>query len=160
MSALEPLFGKYVTESSSELGYSASISRPFIGWFRQVAAHEQARATLLGALGKAFSLRVLWDELDGLGLDGASWVPVAPKTRAVPANAPSKTVLSILEPGGWLIYGASSGEVVVDGAALSGDDALAAGADVALTASFDSDRWELRVRRSAMPLLERHLQPA
>jgi hypothetical protein len=156
MSALQRLFGKYIIESSSDGGYSATISRPFFGWYRRTGAHEAARTALFGALARAFASRIVWDELDGLGLD-QSWIPVAPKVREVPRDVIPKTALSLLESGGWLIYGSTGTPPLLTVVGESCEAALAAGAEVALSASFDSDRWELGARSSSLAIVERSL---
>jgi hypothetical protein len=158
MHSLRHTFGRYITESSSDLGHQCRISRPFVGWYRRRATHEAGRARLLGVLARSFALNIVWDELDGLGLDPAVWRPIATNTRAVPREVAPGPTLSMLEPGGWLIYGSTATPPLLSTTVQSCEDALKAGAEVALAASYDSDRWDLGLRHHALEIVERRLE--
>ncbi len=157
MSPLHTLFDRYVRERQLDLGHLAVISRPWFGWHERAKRHEAARRTLLRALLASFALRLVWEELPGLGLDPSVWVPIQPGVCELPRNVGVEELSANLEPGGWLIHGSIDKPALLLSTVQPAERAVRDGADVALTASFDSDTWELCTRSGAAETLARQL---
>jgi hypothetical protein len=158
MHTLRHIFGKSLTERPWGGGYHALIVRPRQGRPGRGDAHEEARQALLTALAQVVRLRIVWDELSSLGARVDEWLTPGDGAREIEPGFHVACLMDHLEPGGWLVHGsvASASEVVLT-RIVPPTDAVAAGVDVALAASFDSEAWELCASLTAMAALEKAL---
>jgi hypothetical protein len=158
MHTLQHLFGKSLTERPWDGGYRALITRPLEAYVGSGGAHEAARQTLLATLARAFRLRIVWDELASLGTDVNRWLTPGAGVHEIKPGFDVASLLRHLEPGGWLIHGSvAPGPGVGLVRMVSAMDAVAAGADVAVTALLDSDAWEICVATAAVAGLDKAL---
>jgi len=158
MHILRHTFGKSLAERPWSGGYRALITRPWVGRPGRGDAHEEARQALLAALARVVRLRIVWDELSSLGTDVREWLTPGDGVREIAPGFDVVRLMDHLEPGGWLMHGSvASAPDVRLARVVPATDAVAAGVDVALTASFDSDAWELCATRGAVAVLERAL---
>jgi hypothetical protein len=161
MQTLQRMFGTSLTERPWGGGYRVLITRPWAGARRRGEPHEEARQALVTALARVVRLRIVWDELSSLGADARRWVTPGAGVHEITPGFDVARLVDHLEPGGWLVHGAvpAAPEVVL-ARIVPATVAIAAGADVALTASFDSDTWELCATPVAVAALEQALAEA